>query len=400
MSSRIRDWGYAPGQFPTGPKNSVLDVPGVLVGQVDIHEGEDVHTGVTVIFPRGIKNTIYTPCYAAVHDMNTAGEWTGIHQIREWGFTRAPIAFTNTVSIGKVYDSIWRWTMRQLAADGITGLDQFEYFGFPTVGETFDGLLNDISRSAVEEVHVLEAIKRAETQTDVLEGNHGGGTGMRSHGFKAGTGTSSRLLKGDNGKTYTLGVIVQNNYGSPGDLQIDGVKIGKILWSKPAAKIEVPKPPESGKVVEGSCLVLIITDVPMLPHQLKRMAQRAGMGLSQVSGHGVGRNFSGEFFMALSTGNSPESPSKWDGMSSLPPFLETDTVETVKSQLIDTLFMAAAEATEEAVLNAMTSAKTLKGFQGFETKALPREEVEALLKKYGRGYMDEILEANMAATTK
>jgi D-aminopeptidase len=142
--------------------------------------------------------------------------------------------------------------MRQLDADGIHALDQFEFFGFPTVGETFDGLLNDISQSAVNDHHVIEAMRRAETQADVLEGNHGGGTAMRSHGFKAGTGTSSRLLKGDNGKTYTLGVIVQNNYGSPGDLQIDGVPVGKILWTKPGAKISIPKPPESGKPAEGS----------------------------------------------------------------------------------------------------------------------------------------------------
>jgi D-aminopeptidase len=154
--------------------------------------------------------------------------------------------------VGKVYDSIWRWSLQQLEADGIKGLEQFEYYGFPTVGETFDGLLNDVSRSAIDESHVLEAIQRAESQTEVLEGNHGGGTAMRSHGFKAGTGTSSRLLKGDNDKTYTLGVIVQNNYGSPGDFQIDGVPVGKILWSKPNANTTTPGPPMTGKPAEGS----------------------------------------------------------------------------------------------------------------------------------------------------
>ncbi|ORY71485.1 peptidase family S58-domain-containing protein [Pseudomassariella vexata] len=138
----------------------------------------------------------------------------------------------------------------------------------------------------------------------------------------------------------------------------------------------------------------------MVPHQLQRIAQRSGMGLSQVSGHGVGRNFSGEFFMALSTGNKPELPAKWDGMTSLPPFLETDNVETVKSQLIDTLFMATAEATEEAVLNAMTSAETMKGFRGVETKALPRDVVEDLLKRYRRGYMKDILHPNQESIVK
>lgn len=129
----------------------------------------------------------------------------------------------------------------------------------------------------------------------------------------------------------------------------------------------------------------------MLPHQLKRVAKRAGMGLSEVSGHGVGRNFSGELFMAISTGNKPETPPKWDGMTGLPPFLETEIVETVKSHLIDMVFYAAAEATEEAVLNAITSAVTMKGYNGYEATALPRNEVEELLKKYGRGYLKDIL---------
>lgn len=164
-----------------------------------------------------------------------------------------PIAFTNTVSVGKVYDSIWRWGNRNLEEDGIPEFDRLTYMGFPTVGETFDGLLNNIFRSAVTDEHVLEAISKAETQAEVLEGNHGGGTAMRSHGFKAGTGTSSRVLKGDNGKTYTLGVIVQNNYGSRPDLQIDGVPVGKILEAKSKGQ-ETSKPaePESGKAAEGS----------------------------------------------------------------------------------------------------------------------------------------------------
>ncbi|KAK2616306.1 hypothetical protein QQS21_000740 [Conoideocrella luteorostrata] len=390
-SSRIRDWGYAPGRYPTGPLNSVLDVPGVRVGQVDVNDDEnDIHTGVTVILPRGIKNTVYVPCYAAVHDMNGMGEWTGLHQIREWGFTRAPIAFTNTVSVGKVYDAIWRWISKYLEEDGHTGMEKFNFIGFPTVGETFDGLMNDIFSSSIEDHHVFEALMRAESQESVLEGNHGGGTAMRSHGFKAGTGTSSRILKDVDGITYTVGVIVQNNYGSMDDLQIDGVPVGKILKkSQQQETSAAPKAPETGKAAEGSCLVLIITDIPLLPHQLRRIAQRAGMGLSQVSGHGVGRNFSGEFFMALSTANSPESPSSWDGNSSLPPFLESDTVATMKTQLIDAVFTAAAEATEEALLNSMTEAQTMKG-NGFETKALPRKKVEELLQMYGRGYMRHI----------
>lgn len=157
------------------------------------------------------------------------------------------------MSVGKVYDSIWRWTSKRLQEDGITDLlDQMNYFGFPTVGETFDGLLNNIFKSSVEDYHVLEAIKRAETQEGVLEGNHGGGTAMRSHGFKAGTGTSSRVLKGEGDTTYTVGVIVQNNYGSMDDLQIDGVPVGRILRAGKMKAPSSPRVPESGKPAEGS----------------------------------------------------------------------------------------------------------------------------------------------------
>ncbi|KID72344.1 D-aminopeptidase, partial [Metarhizium brunneum ARSEF 3297] len=374
-SSRIRDWGYSPGRFPTGPRNSVLDVPGVRVGQVDINKGEDVHTGVTVIFPRGIDKTTYIPCYGAVHDMNGIGEWTGVHQLREWGFSRAvrtifafPLVVIPSEDLtnhtadciheyrqrGQSLRHPWRWTAQRLRQDGIADLlDQVQYYGFPTVGETFDGLLNNIFKSAVEEEHVLAAIKSAETQG------------------AAGTGTSSRVLKGDGDIEYTVGVIVQNNYGSMDDLQIDGVPVGRMLKARKMA-MAAPTAPESGKAAEGT--------------------QRAGMGLSQVSGHGVGRNFSGEFFMALSTANTPESPSSWDGVSSsLPPLLETDTVETMKSMLIDSVFVAAAEATEEALLNSMTEAETMKGFNGFEAKALPRKEVEELLRKHGRGYVRDLV---------
>ncbi|KAG8408420.1 hypothetical protein J3459_017830 [Metarhizium acridum] len=224
--------------------------------------------------------------------MDGIGEWTEVHQIREWGFSRAlrmvfafPLAvipsenLTNYSRLHSRIPSAWAKSTTPsggLREDGIADLlDQVQYLGFPTVGETFDGLLNNIFKSAVEEEHVLAAIKSAEIQEAVLEGNHGGGTAMRSHGFKAGTGTSSRVLKGDGDIEYTVGVIVQNNCQKDGHVGAEGYR----EWQ--------------------GC-------------RGKRIAQRAGMGLSQVSGHGVGRNFSGEFFMALSTANTPESPSSWD----------------------------------------------------------------------------------------
>lgn len=156
------------------------------------------------------------------------------------------------MAVGKVYDCIWRWSLRRMEDDGIRGMDQTQFYGFPTVGETYDGLLNDIRRSTVTGEHVLEAIENAGLDDEVFEGSHGGGTGMRSHGFKAGTGTSSRLLTGEDGEVYTLGVIVQNNYGSPGNLQIDGVPVGKMLSRRNGAKIEASRAPLSGKAAEGS----------------------------------------------------------------------------------------------------------------------------------------------------
>ncbi|KAH7323714.1 peptidase family S58-domain-containing protein [Rhexocercosporidium sp. MPI-PUGE-AT-0058] len=379
---RIRDLGYKPGKFAPGPKNSILDVKGVQVGQVTIHEG-DVHTGVTVILPRGRKDTPLLPCYGATHDLNGMGEMTGTHAL--------PIAFTNTLSVGKVYDAIFRYQIAEANARGEDDLELLRRFGIPIVGETYDGLLNDISLSYLSKEHVDLALARAETQTEVQEGNYGGGTAMRCHGYKGGTGTSSRIIPGDK-KEFTLGVLVQANHGQKADMRIANVPIGEFLAREEkkarvafaSAEKEIVKPlPVGGKAAEGSILVLIITDAPLLPHQLRRLAQHAGMGITQVGGHSAGRNFSGEIFLALSTGTSPsELSSTSSGMEYLPP-LETQGVETVKNETMDSLFYAVSEATEEAILNALCRAETLVGWKGRRTEALDVERVGQLLERWG-----------------
>ncbi|PVH83132.1 DmpA/ArgJ-like protein [Cadophora sp. DSE1049] len=397
---RIRDLGYKPGKFSPGPKNSILDVDGVRVGQVTLNEG-DVHTGVTVILPRGRKDTPLRPWYGAMHDLNGVGELTGMHVLNEWGFSTSPIAFTNTLSVGKVYDAIFRYQIAEGIARGEDDISMLRRFGIPVVGETYDGLLNDISLSYLSKQHVDLALARAETQTEVQEGNYGGGTAMRCHGYKGGTGTSSRIVPGD-AKDFTLGVLVQANHGQKADLRIANVPIGEFLIREEERERHKNAPrqtsgekagekplPVGGKAAEGSILVLIITDAPLLPHQLRRLAQHAGMGITQVGGHAAGRNFSGEIFLALSTGTSPsELATASLGMDYLPP-LETQGVDTVKNETIDSLFYAVSEATEEAILNAMCKAETMVGWKGRTTEALPVERVKELIEKWGVRFDDD-----------
>ncbi|KUL88003.1 hypothetical protein ZTR_03895 [Talaromyces verruculosus] len=256
----------------------------------------------------------------------------------------------------------------------------------PVVAETFDGLLNNISASVIDKQAVYDAIEASKTQTEILEGNYGGGTAMRCHGYKGGTGTSSRIVPGVD-KDYTLGVLVQANYGQKDDLRIGNVPVGEFLVreearARAASKKEETQFPRGGKPAEGSIIIVVITDAPLLPHQLRRIAQHAGMGVTQVSGHAAGRNFSGEIFLALSTGTSPnELATSSSGFDYLPP-LETQKVETLKNEVIDSLFYATSEATEEAILNAMCRAEPLTGFKGRAQAALPVDRVKELLDKY------------------
>ncbi|KAL7928200.1 DmpA/ArgJ-like protein [Trichoderma chlorosporum] len=394
---RIRGLGYAPGKFTPGPRNSILDVDGVRVGQATIHQEPGINTGVTVILPRGPEETALSPCYAATHGLNAAGEMTGAHMIYEWGHLACPIAITNTISVGKVYDALFLWCMEQARKRGENDLEALRRFTIPVVAETFDGYLNDICASVVDRDVVNMALAAAQHQPEVLEGNHGGGTAMICSGYKGGTGTSSRIVPGPQ-KNYTLGVIVQANHGGRPDLRIADVPVGRLLMDEDRKNLadetrEREKAPEGGKAMEGNlsllwqnsmCSILSNsrTDAPLLPHQLKRVAQHAGVGVAQVSGHSAGRNFSGEIFLAFSTGTSPNKLAEAsDGMSYLPP-IETQRVDTVRNETIDALLYAVSEATEEAILNALCQAETLTGFQGRTIEGLPLDRVQKLLNKY------------------
>ena len=401
---RIRDLGYLPGSLGPGRLNSITDVPGVSVGTVSVHSNPDIHTGVTVILPRPASE-ILNPCYAGVHVLNGAGELTGSHQIREWGFTNTPLAFTSSVSLGKVYSAIWKWMFQQHGKFGRELGEQIKNYGAPVVGETADWFLNDISRDAVEEGHVMEAFARAEdvgVGKIVEEGSTGGGTGMQCYQFKGGTGTASRLVrKGDaegtdgglGEESYVVGVLVQTNFGLMKDLTIGGVPVGKLLMKEdeqqkaaassgnsnlPSGKQATLEMPKS----DGSVLVLINTDAPLLPHQLTRLAQRATVGVCATNTHGVGLNSSGDIFLALSTANIPEPnlkglQRKWDSP------VQSQLIEASRDFSMNVLFYAAAEATEEAILNSMVGAREgMTGYSGNRSDGLQIERVERILKKH------------------
>ncbi|TVY15115.1 Beta-peptidyl aminopeptidase BapA [Lachnellula arida] len=380
----IKDLGYVPGQLPAGPKNSILDVKGVQIGQVTVGEdGEDVRKGVTVIFPRH-PDEISTPCYAGMYVLNGNGEVSGSYQIKDWGYTNTPLALTNSVSFGIVFHSIWQWVLQDAREKGKCLNEISHAYGTPVVGETADWHLNDVHKSALTQENVADAFKAAMTQTEVLEGQNGGGAGMTCHMFPGGTGTSSRVVKGgeEDGREYTVGVLVQTNYGHNYDLHIGGVPIGKLLLKeqKEAPQSKVP----TGKADDGSIVTYLIfsTDAPMLPHQLNRLARHCAVGLAQVGGHGIGRNHSGDIVLALSTANKPNELVATPQVMGVGP-VETNQIEIIKNESVDAMFRAASEATEEAILNSMIAGRAGRtGYKGLHLPGLPTDRVKELLAKY------------------
>ncbi|KAH8784195.1 peptidase family S58-domain-containing protein [Hyaloscypha sp. PMI_1271] len=337
----IRDLGYSPGQLPTGPKNSILDVKGVRVGQVTVgNDGDDVHNGVTVILPRS-PDEIHIPCYAGMHTLNGNGEVSGSYQIKDWGF-------------GTVFQSIWEWTLKQ-ARDNGSSLETISHnYGTPVVGETADWFLNDVYNSALKAESVHQAFANAMTQEEILEGQHGGGAGMTCHMFPGGTGTSSRVVKRSGDVIYTVGVIVQSNYGHTYNMQVGSVPIGKLILKEKGTPWRKEK--VAGKADDGSIVIYLITEAPMLPHQLIRLARHCAVGLAQVGGHGVGSNHSGDIILALSTANKPEERVMTPGVNGIGP-IEDNGIEIIRNESIDTMFKAASEVTEEAILNSMIAGR-------------------------------------------
>ena len=366
---RARDLGI-PFVGTTGNFNAITDVKGVEVGYSTMISGKGknivgkgpIRTGVTAIFPRG-KAKKFSPVYANWYSLNGNGEMTGTTWVTESGFLETPIMITNTNSVGVVRDAVLKW---YVDTDWYSGEDW--WYTYPVVAETYDGFLNDIYGFHIKEENVLEAIKNS-SSGKIAEGNVGGGTGMMCFGFKGGTGTSSRVFKIKD-STYTVGAIVQSNFGAKRNLSIAGVPVGIEL--KDTLNYVFNAPPKSRRQEgDGSIIVIIATDVPLLPHQLKRIAQRIPLGIGIVGGRGS--NGSGDIFLAFSTAN--ESAFNRD---------ETTTVASISNDQLMPVFEATVQAVEEAIINAMVAAETMEGIHGNKAYALPHDLLIETLKKYNR----------------
>lgn len=361
---RARDIGI-PFEGTTGTFNAITDVKGVEVGYSTIISGQGknirgkgpVRTGVTAILPRGKNNN---PVFANWYSLNGNGEMTGTTWITESGFLETPIMITNTNSVGVVRDAVLKWFV-----DTHWYKENF-WYTYPVVAETYDGFLNDIYGFHVKESHAYEALNSAKSGA-IKEGNVGGGTGMMCLGFKGGTGTSSRMVKIKD-STYTVGVLVQSNFGGKENFTIAGVPVGQEL--KDTLNYEFKAPP-SYQPGDGSIIVVVATDAPLLPHQLKRIAARVPIGVGKMGGRG--ENGSGDIFIAFSTAN--------------PTAFQRDKftkVDELPNDLINPLFEATVQATEEAIINAMVAAETMEGINGNKAYGLPHKLVIDVLKKYNR----------------
>ena len=371
---RTRDLGITIGLGRPGPLNAITDVAGVRVGHATIIEGDGplvvgqgpVRTGVTVVVPRG-PDEWHEPLFAGCHRLNGNGELTGLEWIRESGKLTTPIAITNTHSVGVVRDAM-------VAASVEHNEPRAAHWSLPVVGETYDGLLNDINGFHVRPKHLREALDTA-TGGPVPEGNVGGGTGMVCHEFKGGIGTASRVIPDDRGG-YVVGVLLQANYGKRAWLRVDGVPVGEEIGVP-----EVPSPwdaevraPTPGS---GSIIVVVATNAPLLPHQCERLAQRAGLGIARAGA--TGGHTSGDLFIAFATGN--DLPPDDDARLSV----RVDTVQSVGDGTIDALFDGTIEATEEAIVNALVAAETMTGRDGITAHALPHDRLLEIMARYGRG---------------
>lgn len=362
---RARDIGI-PFEGKPGPFNAITDVKGVEVGFSTIIEGKGknilgkgpVRTGVTAILPRGRDNR---PVYANWYSLNGNGEMTGTTWITESGYLEAPVMITNTNSVGVVRDAVLKWFVQK------NWFKNDWWWAFPVVAETYDGFLNDIYGFHVKESHAFEALNSAKSGA-VQEGNVGGGTGMMCLGFKGGTGTASRVVKIKD-STYTLGVLVQSNFGAKENFRIAGVPVGKELMD--TLNYEFKAPPVHHQRGDGSIIVVVATDAPLLPHQLKRMAARVPIGVGIVGGRG--ENSSGDIFIAFSTANAAGYSRTSNTM-----------VEQLSNDLINPLFNATVQAVEEAIINAMVAAETMEGINGNKAYALPHNLVKKILQQYGR----------------
>jgi len=373
---RARDWGI-PFSGNPGPLNAITDVPGVLVGELTLISGNGplvkgkgpVRTGVTAVLPRG---RTFDPVYAGWETFNGNGDMTGTHWITESGFLETPVLITNTGSVGTVRDAAWQWMEKH---GYYASFSSGYWYAYPVVAETYDGILNDIDGQHVRPEHVARVLDSARSGP-VPEGAVGGGTGMICHEFKGGTGTSSRLVESALG-SFTVGVLVQANYGVREEMRLAGLPIGKVLREVPLPVVhDIPSSTRPLGVAKtsnretGSIVVIIATDAPLNATQCQRMARRASVGISRMGGKGG--NGSGDIFLAFATGNP--------GAFSL---AGITAVKQFPNEGMNPLFTAVGEAVEEAICNALVAGRDMIGIQGNSVRSLPKKEVQDFLREHG-----------------
>jgi D-aminopeptidase len=382
---RARDLGIVIGEGRPGRFNAITDVAGVRVGHATIVRGDGplvrgqgpVRTGVTVIVPHD-GDPWSEPIFAGAHVLNGNGDMSGLEWIRETGLFHGPLAITNTSSLGVVRDALIEIGAREEHPD-------HPAWSLPVVGETYDGQLNDINGMHIRLEHVQAALEAA-SAGPVAEGAVGGGTGMICHEFKGGIGTASRVLSGEAGG-WTVGVLIQANYGRRGLLRIDGVPVGQEIpisevpspWKSPRQGLgdagrsrSVDTPPGS-----GSTIIVVATDAPLLPHQCARLAQRAGLGLGRAGG--LGATSSGDLFLAFATGNRNHPPGEAEPVG--PGVVH---LWALVDPALDPLFEATVEATEEAIANALVAAETMTGRDGITAYRLPHDRLREVMAGHGR----------------
>ena len=381
---RAREHGIVVGRLQPGPLNAITDVAGVRVGHTTLIGGEGplvigegpVRTGVTVVVPHD-GDAFIEPVFAGCHRLNGNGELTGLEWIRESGLLTSPIAITNTHAVGIVRDALIAHAIHHHQP-------RAEFWSLPVVGETFDGVLNDINGFHVRPEH-LDAALAGAAGGPGAEGAVGGGTGMICHEFKGGIGTASRMVPEATGG-WTVGALVQANYGSRELLRIDGVPIGEAIptsdvpspWDAADALARAAGRPGGAEPGTGSIIVIVATDAPLLPHQCQRLAQRAGLGIARMGG--IASTGSGDMFVAFATGNRglPEASREPE------PRLVID-VRMVDDARMTPLFQATVEAVEEAIVNALLVARTMTGADGITAHGLEGERVVEIMARYGRG---------------
>ncbi len=377
QQERARELGIPLDGTP-GLLDAITDVPGVAVGHETIVSGSGrlrvgvgpVRTGVTAVFPRGTGDL--APVFAGWFSLNGNGEMTGTPWIDDYGLLLYPVTITNTNSVGAVRDAIIEW--------GRTRVPGVFNCCLPTVAETWDGDLNDIYGFHVKKEHVLAALRAAKAGP-VAEGNVGGGTGMQCLGFKGGIGTASRRIESQDGG-FTVGVLVQCNFGLRRQLRIGGVPVGQeVSEPKPCYDTSRPLPADQAAMrcpageqrdrEHGSIIVIVATDAPLLPHQLRRVARRAALGIGRMGG--IAGSGSGDLFLAFSTASTGTADS-----------VGVNSVSMLQDERIDPIYEATVQATEEAIINALLAAKTMTGADDLRVPALPHDQLRAVLRKYGR----------------